>query len=231
MAVTRRSTATQPLPSPLSPIALRTARPLRVLCLGAHADDIEIGCGGTLLRLLSESPAVDLSWHVFSAPGPRRAEARRSALAWTRGAKSVRLEIGRFKESYFPHAWARVKDHVAGLRRDFEPDIVFSHARHDRHQDHQVLAELTWNTFRDHTILEYEIPKYEGDLGRPNVYVALDEPMCQRKVRALMSGFPTQRAKPWFTEDTFWALLRLRGLESGRRVRFAEAFYGSKIVL
>lgn len=216
---------------PQAPIVLDTSKPLRVLCLGAHADDIEIGCGGTLLRLLSESPAVEVAWHVFSAPGPRRAEALKSAQNWLRGARSTDIAVARYKESYFPNQWARIKDHMAAARRAFEPDVVFTHARCDRHQDHQVLAELTWNAFRDHTILEYEIPKYEGDLAHPNVYVALDEEVCRRKVDALMRVFPSQREKPWFTEDTFWALLRLRGIESGRRARFAEAFHGGKVVL
>lgn len=181
--------------------------------------------------MLAEAPAVDVSWHVFSAPGPRRQEARRSALAWTQGARHVEVEVSRFKESYFPDQWSRIKDRMGEIRRSVDPDIVFTHARVDRHQDHQALAELTWNAFRGHTILEYEIPKYEGDLGQPNVYVALAEDVCRRKVSALMTNFPTQREKPWFTDETFWALLRLRGTECGPRARYAEAFHGPKVVV
>lgn len=201
------------------------------LFIGAHADDIEIGCGGTVLRLVAEQPAVKVRWQVFSAPGARRREAEQSARAFLKGARGARVEVGRFRESYFPAQWSAIKAALEQARREFEPELVFTHARDDRHQDHRILSDLAWNTFRDHRILEYEIPKYDGDLGQPNVYVTLDEATTRRKVDALMQYFATQTGKHWFTPDTFLGLLRLRGLECGPAALFAEAFYGRKIVV
>jgi len=207
-------------------------RPLRVLCLGAHADDIEIGCGGTLLRLLESCPEVEVHWHVLSAPGPRAREARRSAAAWLRAASASHVDVSDFRESYFPDQWGAVQDRIEQIRAGAEPDLIFTPRRDDLHQDHRVVSELTWNAFRSHPILEYEIPKYDGDLGNPNAYFALDERLCRRKVAALMRYFPSQaKTKAWFTEDTFLAMLRLRGVECGRRTRFAEAFHARKLVL
>jgi LmbE family N-acetylglucosaminyl deacetylase len=225
----RGTRRTPPLDSPL----LRLGRASRrtVLCLGAHADDIEIGCGGTLLRLLERWPEVDVHWHVFSAPGARRREAERSAAAWLTGASRTTVRIGRFRESYFPDHWAAIKRAVERIRQSCDPDLVFTHWRDDRHQDHRVLSDLAWNAFRQHTILEFEIPKYDGDLGQPNVYVGLDEAVCRRKTELLMRHFPTQRTKHWFTPDTFMALLRLRGLECGPDAHYAEAFHGRKLVI
>lgn len=205
--------------------------PRTILCLGAHSDDIEIGCGGTLLRLLDAWPKAEVHWHVLSAPGPREREARRSAAAWLRGARKSHVGILQFRESYFPDQWADIKDGVEQIRGSCEPDLIFTHRRDDLHQDHRVVCDLTWNAFRSHTILEYEIPKYDGDLGQPNLYVALDERVCRRKVKALMRHFQTQKARHWFTEDTFFALLRLRGIECGGRTRFAEAFHARKLVI
>lgn len=201
-----------------------------VLLIGAHADDIEIGCGGTLLKLLEGRGDVNVHWHVFSAPGDRRREARSSAMDFLGKNRRAKVVVHRFRESYFPDQWSAIKEALEEARQEFEPDLVFTHWREDRHQDHRVLSDLTWNTFRSHTILEYEIPKYDGDLGNPNVYVALDEAVCRRKVSALLRHFRSQTSKHWFTDDTFFALLRLRGLECGPRARFAEAFYGRKIV-
>jgi len=205
--------------------------PGTVLCLGAHADDIEIGCGGTLLRLLQDAPDLRVYWHVLSAPGPREREARCSAEAWLRGAGHSRVAISQFRESYFPDQWAAIKDQMETIRADCEPDVVFTHRRDDLHQDHRVVCELTWNAFRHHTILEYALPKYDGDLGRPNLYVGLDEPTGRRKVTGLMQHFETQTARHWFTEDTFFGLLRLRGIECGGPTRYAEAFYARKLVV
>jgi LmbE family N-acetylglucosaminyl deacetylase len=205
--------------------------PRSILFVGAHADDIEIGCGGTVFRLLESWPELEVHWHVLSAPGPRAREARRSAAGWLRAARRSHVDILEFRESYFPDQWADIKDRVEKIRASCEPDLVFTHWRDDLHQDHRVVSELTWNAFRSHTILEYEIPKYDGDLGNPNLYVALDRRACRRKVAALMRHFRTQTAKPWFTEDTFFALLRLRGIECSGRTHFAEAFYARKLVL
>jgi LmbE family N-acetylglucosaminyl deacetylase len=205
--------------------------PRSILLLGAHADDIEIGCGGTVSRLLASWPGAEVHWHVLSAPGARQREARRSAAAWLRSARKSTVGVLDFRESYFPDQWGDIKRRMEQIRATCEPDLVFTHRRDDLHQDHRVVCDLTWNAFRRHTILEYEIPKYDGDMGNPNFYVTLDERVCRRKVAALMRHFPTQVSKPWFTEDTFLALLRLRGIECGGRTHFAEAFYARKLVL
>lgn len=201
-----------------------------VLCLGAHADDLEIGCAGTVLRIIKESPEVVIHWRVMSGSGQRRLEAERSALELLKDARaSVGVEA--FRESYFPAQWTEIKDVFESIKQECDPDVVFTHWLEDRHQDHRVVSDLTWNTFRDHTILEYEIPKYDGDLGNPNVYITLDEHVCRAKVAAILRHFPSQAGKHWFTEDTFLALMRLRGIECGPGARFAEAFHGRKRVL
>jgi LmbE family N-acetylglucosaminyl deacetylase len=204
----------------------------RVLCLGAHADDIEIGCGGTLLRLIAADPSLTIEWHVFSATGPRRKEARASAAAFLSGLKrgGGKIATHAFRESYFPQDWAGIKDEFERIKRRFDPDVIFTQAREDRHQDHRVLSDLAWNTFRNHPILEYEIPKYDGDLGQPNYYVALDEATVRRKVTLLLEKFPTQARRHWFTEETFRGLMRIRGIECGPRAHYAEAFYLRKWV-
>lgn len=210
---------------------LARTRPRSILCLGAHADDIEIGCGGTLFRMLAAWPDLEVHWHVLSAPGPRQREARRSAAAWLRGATRAQVGVAEFRESYFPGQWTGIKERVEQIRAGCEPDLVFTHHRDDLHQDHRVVSELTWTAFRHHTILEYEIPKYDGDLGHPNFYVALDAAVCRRKVAALMRHFRTQAAKSWFTEETFFGLLRLRGIECVGGTRYAEAFCARKLVV
>jgi LmbE family N-acetylglucosaminyl deacetylase len=203
----------------------------KILCLGAHSDDIEIGCGGTLLRLAASRPDLEIRWHVFSASGERKKEAKASAEEFLTGVTNRRIVVAEFRESYFPQDWAPIKDEFERLKQEFDPDIIFTHWREDRHQDHRVLSDLAWNTFRNGAILEYEIPKYDGDLGQPNYYVALDEPTCRRKVNTILKLFPSQVHRPWFTEDTFFALLRLRGIECGARARFAEAFHARKVVV
>lgn len=203
----------------------------RVLCLGAHSDDIEIGCGGTLLRLAATIPDLEIHWHVFAASGPRRREARASAADFLKHAARKSIQTSAFRESYFPQEWAGIKDHFERIKGKFSPDLIFTHWREDRHQDHRVLSDLTWNTFRDHFILEYEIPKYDGDLGQPNFYVTLEEALCRRKVSTLLKHFKSQSSRHWFTEDTFLSLLRLRGIESGGRSRYAEAFHSRKFVV
>jgi LmbE family N-acetylglucosaminyl deacetylase len=205
--------------------------PLRVLCLGAHSDDVEIGCGGTVLRLLAQWPQASFHWVVLSANPERAREAERSAAAFLEGAGEHRVTIKTFRESYFPWVGAEIKDLFEELHAAGEPDLIFTHCRDDRHQDHRLVSDLTWNTFRRHLILEYEVPKYDADLGAPNLFVALEEATARRKVEALMRHFPSQRARHWFDERTFWALLRLRGLESGAEQSFAEAFYCRKLLV
>ena len=205
--------------------------PLRILCLGAHSDDIEIGCGGTILRAIRDWPQARFQWVVLSANRERAAEAERSAAAFLDGAGESRVVVEHFRESYFPWVGAQIKDFFQKLHATFEPDVVFTHCREDRHQDHRLVSDLTWNTFRRQLVLEYETPKYDADLGSPNLFVALDEATARRKVEALIHHFPSQHSRHWFDEQTFWALLRLRGLESGAEQRFAEAFYCRKLLV
>jgi LmbE family N-acetylglucosaminyl deacetylase len=200
----------------------------RVLCLGCHADDIEIGCGGSMLRLLDEHPGIEVWWVVLSGNPERAEEAQRSAVAWLTKAGQRQVICGDFRDRFFPAQWARIKEFIHDISAKINPDLVFTHRRDDAHQDHRLVGELTWNAFRNHLIWEYEIPKYEGDLGQPNVFLALDEATCRRKVEMLRDAFPSQQDKPWFTPDTFWALLRLRGLECNSPSRFAEGFYARK---
>jgi LmbE family N-acetylglucosaminyl deacetylase len=210
-------------------VTVDKSRPLRVLCLGAHSDDIEIGCGGTVLELLARGSAVDVEWVVFSAQGKREREARASAREFLRGARRRRITVKKFRDGFLPYHGAAVKNAFESLKRRVDPDIVFTHYRDDRHQDHRLLSDLTWNTFRNHLILEYEVPKYDGDLGTPNCFVPLSKRTCARKVEYLKAAFGSQRDKHWFTPDTFHALLRLRGLECRAKDGFAEAFYGRKM--
>lgn len=203
-----------------------------VLCLGAHADDIEIGCGGALLDLLDRQPGkIDVHWVVLSGDDVRREEARRAAEAFLAQAGARTVVTQTFRDSYFPFVGGEIKQFIAELRDQVSPDLIFTHRREDLHQDHRLVAELTWCAFRDHLILEYEIPKYEGDLGRPNLFVPLDEAVCRGKIELLLEAFPTQRSRPWFTADTFWALLRLRGLECNSPSRYAEGFTCAKMRL
>lgn len=202
---------------------------LRVLCLGAHSDDIEIGCGGTILRLIRENPDIEVMWVVFSALGERGDEAKKSADAFLKDVPRKQIIVHEFKDGYFPYRGAEIKDLFEQLKRDAAPDMIFTHYRHDLHQDHRLLCELTWNTWRDHFILEYEIPKYDGDLGSPNFFVNLDQDLCDRKTDALIRFFQTQGNKHWFTPETFRAILRIRGVECKSPGGYAEAFYGRKI--
>jgi LmbE family N-acetylglucosaminyl deacetylase len=201
--------------------------PKRILCLGAHADDIEIGCGGTLLKWIRQRRNLKVYWVVFSAAGKRAKEARASAKALL-GSAAGKTIVKQFTTSFLPFQGARVKAFFETLKRSFEPDIVFTHYRDDRHQDHRLLSDLAWNTFRDHLILEFEIPKYDGDFGVPNVFVPLSKEMCLEKSRHICRFFRTQGNKHWFSEETFLALMRLRGVECSSR--YAEAFYCRKLV-
>jgi LmbE family N-acetylglucosaminyl deacetylase len=200
----------------------------RVLCLGAHCDDIEIGCGGTLFRLQEENPRLEFHWMVFSSTPKRRREAANSARRFFKSGSSSRVAIKNFRDGYFPFEGARIKDSFEVLKKSFAPDLIFTHYRDDLHQDHRLVSDLAWNTFRDHLILEYEIPKYDGDLGSPNFFVGLPETVCRQKIDHVLSTFPSQKGKQWFTEDTFRATLRLRGIESNLPERYAEGFYCRK---
>ena len=204
---------------------------LHLLCLGAHSDDIEIGCAGAVLRWLAEVPQLHVTWVVLSAPGVRADEARRSAETLLAGAASVEVVVGDFTDAHFPSETARLKTFLSDIARRTTADLVLTHRLEDRHQDHRTVGELTWQTWRDHLILEYEIPKYEGDLGQPNVYVPLPADTAQRKVRHLMAHFGTQRSKGWFTEATFQGLMALRGIECRAPSGQAEAFHARKVVL
>lgn len=204
---------------------------LTVLCLGAHSDDLEIGCGGTILRLAEEYSRLAVTWVVFSADDNREPEARLSAGAFLEKAYSSRIVVEQFRDGFFPSLAGVLKERFEGLKREVDPDVIFTHFREDAHQDHRVICELTWNTWRDHAILEYEIPKYDGDLGRPNFYVALEESIARKKASLILRHFESQAAKPWFSEDTFLALMRLRAVESRAPGRFAEAYHCRKIVI
>ena len=197
---------------------------LAVLAVGAHADDIELGCGATLLRLAREVHELELTWVVLSAAGARHEEARAGAQAFG----ATRVEILDFEDAFFQYG-REVKDYFETLQ-GLEPDVVLTHTDRDRHQDHRLVCELTWNTFRDQLVLEYEIPKYDGDLGSPNVFVPLGEELAAQKVEALLESFPSQASKPWFDESLFRALLRLRGMECRSPSGLAEAFYARKLV-
>ena len=202
-----------------------------VLCLGAHCDDIEIGCGGTILRLLEEHPGLVVHWVVFSATALRREETQRAAGMILAAAADPRITIHGFSDGFFPYVGAEIKKCFEDLKKEVQPDLIFTHYRHDLHQDHRLIAELTWNTFRDHLILEYEIPKYDGDLGAPGMFAALPQRLCERKVEIILDCFESQRTKRWFTPDLFMALLRLRGMEANAPSGLAEAFYCRKGVL
>ncbi|MDR7420279.1 MAG: PIG-L deacetylase family protein [Armatimonadota bacterium] len=201
-----------------------------VLLVGAHADDIEIGCGGTILSWLAAGVHLDVTWVVFGATGVRAEEARRSAAAFLQGAASARVVVHGFRDGFFPYD-AGVKEAFEALKAEVDPDVVFTHYRHDRHQDHRTVSDLTWNTFRAHAILEYEIPKYDGDFGAPNLFVPLTRELCEAKVRLLLEHFPSQATRPWFAPETFFALARLRGVEAGAHAELAEAFYARKLTL
>lgn len=206
-------------------------RRLRVLCLGAHADDIEIGCGATLLTWLREYQRIEVTWIVASVTPTRAKEARNSARALARGAASLDIVLGDFQDAHLPAEFARLKSLLGELRDRVRPDVILTHRLEDRHQDHRLLAELTWQTWRDHLVLEYEVPKYEGDLGQPNVFVPLSGAIARRKAAHVVRHFASQRPKTWFGEDTFLSLMRVRGVECRAPSGFAEGFTMRKAVL
>jgi LmbE family N-acetylglucosaminyl deacetylase len=203
----------------------------RVLCLGAHSDDIEIGCGGTLLRLIESSDRIEFYWVVLTSNPERAREAKRSANAFLRGARRKTIVVKSFRDGFLPYDGGGVKEYFEELKRTFAPDLIFTHFRNDLHQDHRIVAELTWNTFRNHLILEYEIPKYDGDLSSLNFFVPLTDSIARRKARGLMRYFGTQRNKRWFSEDLFLGLMTVRSVEAASPARYAEAFYCRKMLL
>jgi LmbE family N-acetylglucosaminyl deacetylase len=205
--------------------------PRHVLCLGAHCDDLEIGCAGTVLKLTEEPNPPAFTWVVFTSDARREAEALRSAETLLRRASRVRIVIQKFRDGFLPYEGGVVKESFEELKHEVSPDLILTHHRADLHQDHRLISELTWNTFRDHLILEYEIPKYDGDLGTPNLFVPLDESLVRRKIEAIMTAFPSQAGKQWFDAETFRSMLRLRGMECNASDSYAEAFYCRKLVV
>jgi LmbE family N-acetylglucosaminyl deacetylase len=214
--------------------AIELARPgerLSVLCLGAHSDDIEIGAGATLLGMQDRGVRLDVHWCVLSGGAERELEARASAAEFLSAAESAIIEIMAFRDSFFPEQGDAIKSWFTTLKERVKPDLIFTHRRGDAHQDHQHVSRLTWNTFRDHFILEYEIPKWDGDMGQPNLYVPISALTMKRKVDLLISHFASQRSKQWFDAETFFGLARLRGMECRAPERYAEAFVGRKLAL
>ena len=215
----------------MMPFRLETSsRSPTILFVGAHCDDIEIGCAGMVIRLVRQHPDARFVWVTLSGDAEREAETRAAAAQLLTGARNVQIRVERYRASYFPHEGSALKDCFESLKA-YSPDLVVTHCRHDLHQDHRITNELTWNTFRDHAVLEYEIPKFDGDLGVPNVYVPLTRAELRRKCDILVECFPSQRARSWFTRDTFEALARIRGIECNAPEGVAEAFYGRKVLL
>lgn len=202
-----------------------------VLCLGAHCDDVEIGCGATLSALAQSNPNLTFTVIVFTSNDVRGPETRAALTAMIGDPARLQLVLHRFRDGFLPAQWAEVKEAFEAAKKLATPDIVFTHHQHDFHQDHRIVSELTWNTFRNHLVLEYEIPKYDGDLGRPSLYAPLPAAAMDRKVAALLGSFPSQLGKPWFTEDLFRSLARLRGMECNSPSGYAEAFFARKVVV
>jgi LmbE family N-acetylglucosaminyl deacetylase len=203
----------------------------RVLCVGAHSDDIEIGCGGTVLRMIERSKTIEFYWLVLSSNPKRRKEAESSANAFLRRAHKKTVVVKSFRDGFLPYLGPPVKECFEELKKVFTPDVIFTHCRHDLHQDHRLVCELTWNTFRNHLILEYEIPKYDADLRSPNFFVPLSEAHARKKVNSVFRYFTTQQNKQWFSEDLFYGLMRLRAIEAASPARYAEAFFCRKMLL
>jgi LmbE family N-acetylglucosaminyl deacetylase len=203
----------------------------RILCIGAHSDDIEIGCGGTILRHIASSARTEYYWLVLCSNPQRAREAHRSASAFLKGVRKKTIVVESFRDGFLPYIGAPVKECFEELKKSFSPDLIFTHFRHDLHQDHRLVSELTWNTFRNHFILEYEIPKYDADLHQPNFFVPLSDTIRRQKVRRLMRHFGTQRNKHWFSGDVFNGLMCLRGIDAMSPTRYAEAFHCRKLIL
>jgi LmbE family N-acetylglucosaminyl deacetylase len=209
-------------------LALNNSRPLRLLCLGAHCDDIEIGCGGTLLKLAAARRKVEIYWVIFSSDERRKKEALESAAAFLKNINASKVVVHAHRDGFFPYVGGEIKERFEELKTEFSPDLILTHYRQDLHQDHRLVSELTWNTFRNHLILEYEVPKYDGDFGSPNLFIPLDEAMCRRKIDIILSAFRSQSDKRWFSRELFSSILRLRGMEANAFTGYAEGFYCRK---
>lgn len=213
-------------------LRIDSATPLRrVLAVGAHADDIEIGCGGTVLALTRAHPDVEVRWVVLGAQGERADEARASAERFLESASRADVDVHEFRDGFFPYAGGEIKDLFEALKSDVDPQIVLTHTRKDLHQDHRIVCELTWNTWRDHLIVEYEVPKYDGDLGRPNLFVPITEALAREKAQLITDAFASQHDKHWFDEELFLGLMRIRGMEARSPSGYAEAFTCRKVAL
>ncbi len=204
---------------------------LQILCLGAHSDDLEIGCGGTILTMTQQIVPAHVTWVVFSGNASRRQEAVASANAFLADAAKREIRVESYRDGFFPYTGAEIKEYFEALKTQIAPDIIFTHCRNDLHQDHRLICELTWNTFRNHCILEYEIPKYDGDLGSPNLFVPLSPAVARKKIDSIMEHFTTQAQRHWFSPDLFASVLRIRGMESCAESGLAEAFYARKVVI
>jgi LmbE family N-acetylglucosaminyl deacetylase len=212
------------------PFRLQRGKGLKILCLGAHCDDIEIGCGGTVMRLSEEYTDLKIKWVVFTSNAEREIEARNCADHFLAKIGDKDVSVFNFRDGFLPFEAVAVKNLFETLKV-FQPDVIFTHFRHDLHQDHRLVCDLTWNTFRNHLILEYEISKYDGDLGSPNFFVPLTRELAERKVDGLEQHYPSQSTKHWFDRETFFSLMRIRGLESVSEGRYAEGFYLRKAVI
>lgn len=199
------------------------------MCLGAHCDDIEIGCGGSILRLIEEHPDLEFCWVVFASDEKRKQEGTVSAKLFLAGAQKSHVVFHSFRDGFFPYIGGDIKEIFLKLEKEFCPDLIFTHYSRDLHQDHRLISELTWNSFRNHVILEYEILKYDGDLGSPNLFFPLEPAICHKKVQYLLEAFKSQQGRYWFTEDVFLSLLRIRGVEARSAGQYAEAFYCRKL--
>jgi LmbE family N-acetylglucosaminyl deacetylase len=202
---------------------------LKILCLGAHSDDIEIGCGGTLLKIFENYDIEQVEWVVFATNDQRKIEAENSAKEFLKGVSNYNITVEKYRDGFLPFIATQIKEEFEAIKPKIAPDIVFTHYRHDRHQDHRLVSELTWNTFRNHLILEYEIPKWDGDIGNPNFYVEISEELLLKKNKLMKESFITQTSKHWFDDETFKSLPRIRGMESA--CRYAEAFYSRKTTI
>lgn len=203
----------------------------KVLCLGAHSDDIEIGCGGSVLKMIANDEIEAIYWVVFASNDIRKKEALDSAEAFLKDVENKTIQVFSYRDAFLNFSAYEIKEKFEAIKKAFDPDVVFTHYRDDRHQDHRLISDLTWNTFRNHLILEYEIPKYDGDLGIPNCFFQIPENLTQRKVAYLLTYFNTQKKKHWFDKETFLSLMRIRGLESAAESKYAEAFHIRKMVL
>ncbi len=213
----------------MMPLKFKKETPLEILCLGAHCDDIEIGAGSTLLRIFQEYNIGQVSWVVFASNEVRKQEAINSAKLFLSGIKNIKININSYRDGFLPFQAIEIKECFEHIKSEVSPDLIFTHYRDDRHQDHRLISDLTWNTWRNHLILEYEIPKYDGDLGIPNFFVSLNKEIINARDKILFDSFVSQTAKQWFSADTLLSLKRLRGIESA--TEYAEAFYVRKIVV